>query len=153
MITVYRISTCHFINDLSGEGAFRNGGRWNRKGVRVLYTAENAALAMLEALAHITMLSLKQPFCMARISMPDDVQEVDTHLLPAGWNAQPPSDVAADLCTSFVAEAKHLALKLPSVLVPDNYNIILNPLHPLFAKVKVVAISNISFDQRSINTQ
>jgi RES domain-containing protein len=51
-----------------------------------------------------------------------------------------------------VLQARHLALKVPSVLVPDNYNIILNPLHPLFAKVKVVAVSNVSFDQRLIKT-
>ncbi len=152
MITVYRISQCKFIEDLSGEGAFRYGARWNSAGTRLLYTAENAALAMLEALAHITMLPLKEPYCMARISIPDDVADICPSSLPANWNIQPPPDLLAAIGDSFCKKGENLAAKVPSVLMPENFNYLINPLHPLFSKIKLVAITNISFDQRLVRT-
>jgi RES domain-containing protein len=148
MITVYRITACKYIDDLSGEGAYRYGARWNKKGTRILYTAENAALAMLEALAHITMLSVAEPYCMARLSIPESWELVQESDLPSQWKDQPPPDMLASLGTDFVQAAKTLALKVPSVLVPDNFNVLINPLHPLFKEVKVIAVSKVSFDQR-----
>jgi RES domain-containing protein len=149
-MTVYRIAACKYIKDLSGEGAFRYGARWNRPGSRMLYTSESSALAMLESLAHITMLPLKQPYCMVRLSVPDSVEVVDMHALPIDWNAMPAPDTISSLGNRFVEAGKSLALKVPSVLVPDNFNYLINPAHPLFSAIKVVAITNISFDQRLI---
>ena len=148
MITVYRIATCKYISDLSGEGAFLYGARWNNPGTRMLYTAESPALSMLEALAHITMLPLKEPFCMVRLTMPDDWAALDMNALPPDWKKQPPPDTLRRLGDAFVREGKTLALKVPSVLVPDNFNFLINQAHPLFSKLKVVSITNISFDQR-----
>ncbi|HSC53941.1 MAG TPA: RES family NAD+ phosphorylase [Phnomibacter sp.] len=149
-MTVYRIAACKYINDLSGEGAFRYGARWNSPGTRMLYTAESSALAMLEALAHVTMLPLKQDYCMVRLSIPDSVEILDMGVLPHNWNALPAPDSLRSIGTRFIAEGKALALKVPSVLVPDNFNFLINPTFPLFASIKVVAITNISFDQRLI---
>jgi RES domain-containing protein len=149
-MTVYRIAACKYIKDLSGEGAFRYGARWNSPGTRMLYTSESSALAMLESLAHITMLPLKQPYCMVRLSVPDSVEELDILALPINWNAMPAPDTISSLGDRFVAAGKSLALKVPSVLVPDNYNFLINPAHSLFSTIKVVAITNISFDQRLI---
>jgi RES domain-containing protein len=67
----YRITTCEYANDLSGEGAFLYGGRWNSKGVRLLYTAEHGALAMLEALAHITMSNAQRAYCRVVMEIGD----------------------------------------------------------------------------------
>jgi RES domain-containing protein len=149
-MTVYRIAACKYINDLRGEGAFRYGARWNSAGTRMLYTAESSALAMLEALAHITMLPAQQPYCMVRLLVPDSVEVLDVKGLPANWNAMPAPDVLNMLGNRFVAAGNFLVLKVPSVLVPDNFNFLINPAHPLFSEIKVVAITNISFDQRFI---
>jgi RES domain-containing protein len=67
----YRITTCEYANDLSGEGAYLYGGRWNSKGVRLLYTAEHGALAMLEALAHITMSNAQRAYCRVVMEIGD----------------------------------------------------------------------------------
>jgi RES domain-containing protein len=149
-MTVYRIAACKYIKDLSGEGAFRYGARWNSPGTRMLYTAESSALAMLEALAHITMLPLVQPYCMVRLQVPDSVEILDMNTLPDNWNAMPAPDTLNKIGNEFVAEGKALALKVPSVLVPDNFNFLINPTHPLFSEMKVIAITNISFDQRLV---
>jgi RES domain-containing protein len=153
MMTVYRISTCHYIDDLSGEGAFLHGARWNSPGTRVLYAAENAALAMLEALAHITMLPVKQPFCLLRLSIPNDIASIDVASLPPDWKQQPPPDTLRKYGDVFAANGEALALKVPSVLVPDNFNFLINPHHALFSKIKKIAVSNISFDQRLFSTK
>lgn len=153
MITVYRISSCPYIHDLSGEGAFRYGARWNSPGTRMLYTAESAALAMLEALAHITMLPVQQSYCMVRLSLPDEIGAIDLSQLPPDWKQQPPPDLLKQWGDAFIKEGRLLALKVPSVLVPDNFNFLINPAHPQFARIKKVAVTNISFDQRLFKTQ
>lgn len=152
MITVYRISSCNHVRDLSGEGAFLYGGRWNNPGTRLLYTAESSALAMLEALAHITMLPLPSAYCMIRLSIPDDIASLDVVQLPANWKQQPPPDELRQWGDAFIREGRYLALKVPSVLVPDNFNFLINPKHELFARVKQVAVTNIYFDQRLFKT-
>ena len=149
-MTVYRIAACKYIKDLSGEGAFRYGARWNSPGTRMLYTAESSALAMLEALAHITMLPLVQPYCMVRLQVPDSVEILDMKTLPDNWNAMPAPDTLNKMGNEFVAAGRALALKVPSVLVPDNFNFLINPAHPGFSEIKVIAITNISFDQRLV---
>lgn len=149
-MTVYRIAACKYIKDLSGEGAFRYGARWNSPGTRMLYTAESSALAMLEALAHITMLPLNQPYCMIRLLVPDSVEILEMKTLPDNWNAMPAPDTLNMIGNGFVAAGKTLALQVPSVLVPDNFNFLINPTHPLFSEIKVIAITNISFDQRLV---
>ncbi len=73
MIRLYRISACRYVDATPGQGAFLAGGRWNSKGTRLLYASENSALSMLEALAHITMLSLSEPYCMQIFDIPDRV--------------------------------------------------------------------------------
>jgi RES domain-containing protein len=152
LITVYRISNCNYIRDLDGEGAFLYGGRWNNPGTRLLYTAESSALAMLEALAHITMLPLTSSYCMIRLSIPDDIATLDMAHLPANWKQQPSPDELRQWGDAFIREGRYLALKVPSVLVPDNFNFLINPKHELFARVKQVAVTNIYFDQRLFKT-
>ena len=103
---------------------------------------------MLEALAHITMLPVKQPFCLIRLSVPENFEVIDMQSLPSDWQQQPPPDTLRKYGDVFATQGKALALKVPSVLVPDNFNFLINPHHLLFSKIKKIAVSNISFDQR-----
>lgn len=177
----YRITTCDHVNDLSGEGAFLHGGRWNSKGTRMLYTAESMALSMLEALAHVTMVNQKRGYCRVVIGlvghqpgnvvretrtttgettglgdevhqpMPENwCKKVDTNELPEDFRSNPGPDALRAIGDQFIEEGKFLALKVPSVVVPDSFNYLLNPMHFLFKSIKIIESSPIVFDQRII---
>src|SRR6478609_7825458 len=90
---VYRIASCNYIQDLSGYGAFLNGGRWNSEGVYALYTASTASLAMLEILAHFQIMP-KIGFCLMCLDIPDDsLLDIDVQHLPSDWNLYPAPQV------------------------------------------------------------
>ena len=151
MIRLYRISACKYVDGVPGEGAFLAGGRWNSKGTRLVYTSENSSLSMLEALAHITMLNLAQLYCMQIFDIPDSVIDLDISALPAEWQQNPSPDFLKKYGDSFARENKTLAMKVPSVIMPDSSNYLINPAHPLFAGIKQVAVRNVSFDQRLLS--
>lgn len=156
---LYRISACEHINDLSGTGAFLHGGRWNSKGVHLLYTAASAALSMLEALAHITMANAKRSYCRTvlhfleseQFVFQDAVQEVNLNQLPADWRSSPGPDALKIIGDAFEQEGRFLALKVPSVLDPESFNYLLNPLHPLYKHLEVLKTEQVHFDQRLVS--
>jgi len=145
---VYRISKCKYIEDLSGLGAATYPGRWNGKGTYILYTAATASLALLESVVHISNIPTI-PYCMIGIEIPDnELAEVSVKDLPAGWQNNPPAEDLKEIGNQFVKEGKYLALKIPSALMPEEFNIILNPSHPDFKKVKIISKRNLSIDER-----
>jgi RES domain-containing protein len=145
---VYRIGDCRYTTDLSGLGAALHGGRWNSKGNYIVYTAQSRALALLEAVVHIG----KMPdtgYCMATIEIPEgSIEQVTLEKLPAGWNAQPSPDYVKSIGDRFIETGKHLALKIPSALMMEEHNFLLNPAHPEFRKVKIIAQRPIQIDER-----
>jgi RES domain-containing protein len=156
----YRITSCEFKNDLSGKGAYLYGGRWNNKDTHLLYTAEYPALAMLEALAHITMVRQKRDYCKMVIGHPKPAafktifkdgkwyQEITVDQLPVDWRNSPGPDSLREMGDAFVREGVFLALKVPSVLEPDSFNYLFNTEHPAFTEFKVIHSELVSFDQR-----
>ena len=147
---VYRISSCKFINDLSGTGAAMYGGRWNSEGVYVLYTAGGPSLAMLESLVHFGG-RIVGDYCQVAIEVPEKhILELTEQDLPANWRESPPPDTLRGFGNQFIAEGKFLMLKVPSVLVPDESNYLLNPQHPEFKRVKILVKSKIKFDERLV---
>lgn len=150
---VYRIANCRFIDDLSGKGAAMYGGRWNSKDTYMLYTAQSAALALLETVVHMGKLP-EQGYCMLTIQLPDDkIETLPADKLPALWQTNPAPDELKLIGDKFIKTGKKLALKVPSVIMPEEYNILLNPLHADFKKVKVVAKKNIGIDERLLFAQ
>lgn len=150
MIRLYRISACKYVDGSSGEGAFLAGGRWNSKGTRLVYASENSSLSMLEALAHITMLNLRQSYCMQIFDIPENVIELAANVLPEGWQQNPRPDFLKSNGDIFVKENKALALKVPSAIMPDSSNYLINPAHPMYKDRRQVAVRNVSFDQRLV---
>jgi RES domain-containing protein len=158
----YRITSCEFKNDLSGKGAYLFGGRWNSKGTSLLYTAEHPALAMLEALAHFTMINQKRAYCKMAIGFSNPIevneffkdgkwwQEVLIDQLPKDWRNNPGPDGLKEIGDAFVRTGNYLALKVPSVLEPDSFNYLINPEHAAFEGFKVLHSESVSFDQRLI---
>lgn len=145
---LYRLVKYVYADDLSGNGARLYGGRWNSEGRAALYLASSRSLAVLEALAHLSPTNMPDDFCMLAIEASDDVIAVDEDLLPPDWNEYPEQNALKQMGNQFLQSRKHLLLKVPSALVDDEYNYIMNPLHPLAASVKILQQRPFSFDER-----
>lgn len=144
---VYRLSKKRYANDLSGKGAEIAGGRWNSKGVPMLYTAQSIALCVTEIAVHIPLGILPKDFCLIAIDLPDDnVHEIKK--LPRNWNFFPHPHETQQVGDRFIKSAKFLALKVPSAAVQGEFNYLVNPLHKDFNKVRIIKIENFSFDKR-----
>lgn len=145
---VYRISDCKYISDLSGTGAALNGGRWNSKNTYMLYTAQSASLALLEAVVHMGKVPSKG-FCMAKIELPDSIAPaLKTEKLPAEWFTSPPPDPLKTIGDEFIRNAAFLAIPVPSVVMPEENNYLVNPHHPLATQIKVLEVKPMSIDGR-----
>jgi RES domain-containing protein len=145
---VYRISDDRYVTDLSGKGAALYGGRWNSKDIYVVYTAESRALALLEAVVHIGKVPARG-YSLATIEIPDDsIETYPIKKLPADWQTNPPQDRLKEIGDNFIRAGKHLALKIPSALMMEEHNYLLNPAHPSFKKVKIISQRSIRVDER-----
>jgi RES domain-containing protein len=147
-LKVYRLVSSRFPDGLSAEGARLNGGRWNSKGVPVLYCATSESLAMLELRVHAP-----HPYPRDRlrfvIEVPDDaVQELHLAVLPRGWNKLPPSPASKHLGDEWVTSAASLGLLVPSVIASEERNLLLNPAHARFREVRVLKKSRVRMDMR-----
>ncbi|TWF37371.1 RES domain-containing protein [Chitinophaga polysaccharea] len=147
---VYRISKCAYINDLSGTGARLYGGRWNSPGHAVMYTAGSRALSALEVLVHIPLKTIVQDFCIATIHIPDNVaiKVLTKHDLPSGWQSLAPFPALQQIGDEWIDTARYAVLRIPSVVIADEYNYLLNPLHPDAASISIVDTQPFVFDQR-----
>lgn len=147
-MVVYRIGNCQYIDDLTGKGAALYGGRWNSKDTYMVYTAESAALALLETVVHIGKIPEKG-FCMVALQLPPNSTEtLAADKLPEGWSKNPAPDALRKTGDAFIKNGKKLGLRVPSVVMPEEYNLLLNPLHPDFKKVKVIRQRQIPIDER-----
>ena len=118
-------------NDLSGTGARITGGRWNSKGTPVVYCAANIALATLETVHCLSSGSMPFNRYLVRIDIPDAVWGARQALepLPLGWDAIPAGLSARTAGDDWVASRSAALLLVPSVIVPDEYNVLINPHH------------------------
>ena len=125
--------------DLSGEGARRFGGRWNRAGRPVVYLAEHPALAALEVRVHLDLPFELLPvdFVLMQVEVPDNPDRA----FAEGANGVEVGD-------AWLAEARTFALLVPSVLVPHAWNVLLNPRHPEAGQAAVRTIEAFGFDPR-----
>jgi len=140
-------------DDATGEGARRSGGRWNRAGVPVIYASRSQALACLEVLVHLDSgddLPLNRYLVAIDIPVHDWRQR--TVFDPAenvGWDARPAGFVSLDWGTDWVDGLKTLVAEVPSVIVPDESNVLLNPRHPRMGKVGISKVKRWRFDRRA----
>jgi RES domain-containing protein len=152
---VYRISKKTHIGDLSGIGAGLYGGRWNPKGIDMVYTSTSIALASLEYLVHNYHILSTAEVCLAKIEicMPTPLEEVSADELPEGWNSQLNQQYATqNIGKAFYLSTKSYLLKVPSAVVQGEYNLLLNPNHHHHAQTTVVeVIAPFVFDQRILD--
>jgi RES domain-containing protein len=150
---VFRIEREKFLHStLEGLGAaLSSGGRWNSLQTRMVYTAGSRALAILEIAVHLDLgEDLPDDRFMVEIFIPDQlpVQLLDIQDLPVGWDAKPPQRLSQLLGDKFTREGAAAILKVPSAIVPEEHNYLINPLHPDAFQVKVVGSSPLVLDGR-----
>lgn len=147
---VYRIDRAKRKNNLlSGIGAEKIGGRWNEIGTRAVYTSQHISLSYLEVVMHLDITEdLPSDRILVHIDIPDEVGIYEFQKLPKNWNTFPYNSKTQEIFTRFVEENKCAVLKVPSAIVKDEFNYILNPMHIDFHKISVVKIQKFSFDSR-----
>ena len=147
---VFRLCRKNYANDLSGRGAEINGGRWNSKGVPALYTSSSRPLCAIEIIVHVPAGIIPADYYLVTISIPDDapVNTIDIKNLPANWNSNPISASTQRIGNTFFSGQKELVLKVPSAIIKDEWNYILNPVHKDFQKVKIIGTEPFAFDTR-----
>jgi len=148
---VYRIAKRKTrTNDLSGTGAYNEGGRWNSPGTYALYTSENRSLAALEVLVHVDESELPPNLFIMTIEINEKspVYEMRDDQLPADWRI--PGNLALQAIGDQIFRNNHyLAIKARSAVLPQEYNYILNPLFPgFYSLVKVIDVSDYEADKR-----
>jgi RES domain-containing protein len=137
-------------NDLSGMGAKITGGRWNSIGTPMLYCSANIALAILETLSFIRTGSLPFNRYLVRIDVPRPVWNMREVLspLPAAWDAIPSGLTSRKAGDRWIAGCRSPLLAVPSVIVPDEFNVLINPLHPAIARVVATTVKRWVYDPR-----
>lgn len=150
---VFRISKKAFVNDLTGTGAKTYGGRWNRKGTAMVYTAESRSLASVEYLVHLPMALVPKDLSIACIEIPEHVKpsQLASSKLPKNWRKYPAPDSLAKLGNDWAKSGDSLLLRVPSAVIEDEFNILINPLHPDFNQIKIKDVKKYLFDERLLH--
>jgi RES domain-containing protein len=138
--------------DLSGGGAKSTGGRWNSKGKAVVYGASTIALATLETLAHMgDNIAIRNAF-LVKINVPAAVwrarEIVEASDLDITWLAEPPGSTTIQFGDDWLDTASAPLLLVPSVIVPEEYNLLINPAHPATAKITAAVARQFVYDPR-----
>jgi RES domain-containing protein len=154
-ITVWRIGADtpdYEAHELSGKGAEKTGGRWNRKGIAMVYASASRALTCLETIVH---LSSGDPLPLNRylvaITIPMALWDDRTVFDPAnsiGWDAEPASRVSIEWGTIWASRRTTVIAEVPSVIVPEEHNVLLNPIHPDMRKVTSLKVRKWTYDAR-----
>ena len=150
MISAYRIVRPeHELTAFGGEGSRLYGGRWNSEGHAVVYAAGSVSLAAMELLVHLKAASVLDQYRLAHIHLDEaDVLDLDPALLPQSWRGDPRTSGTRDLGDEWVASGQSVALRVPSVIITSETNILLNPMHPRFRNVGIDPFESFAFDPR-----
>jgi RES domain-containing protein len=148
---VYRISNELYKEDISGNGAAINGSRWNSKNIRMVYTGEYISLSILESLVHLREIDIPEKQYFLTIQIPDvEFQDIILSKLKDKW--QQHINYTQWIGDQFIKNNEALVLKVPSAIVPQEHNFLINPLHATFKKVKIVNTELLELDKRLLQT-
>jgi RES domain-containing protein len=153
---IYRVLRKPFARTpFDGEGAYRYGGRWSSPGTRLSYASEHQSLAMLEYFVHLDKDDPPADLVLAVAEVPDDLprEKINVGDLPPQWRDQAAPPQLARFGDEFAARSKHCLLFLPSVLAPSENNLLINPAHPDYRKIKVHDLEPLDYDARMFPTR
>jgi RES domain-containing protein len=138
----------HVATAFSGEGAAKTGGRWNSRGVAVVYTSATRSLAALEALVHLNP-PVTFRYRIIGIQFDDGLLEtLVPAVLPSDWRTEPLPLSTRQIGDDWARSLRTAILAVPSVIIPDETNYVLNPTHPAFKEVSVGKPTPFAFDPR-----
>lgn len=149
MLSAWRLTKTKMLSGAwDGQGAKKSGGRWNSVGIAVVYTSGTLSLALVEVLVHLPS-GILPAYSAVRVDFDESMMSaLEPGLLPANWRDYPPPPETKAIGDLWVAEGTSLVLRVPSVIVPTEFNYILNPSHPAFADVSVGEPMPFPFDPR-----
>lgn len=147
---VYRLSKEKYKTDLSGKGAELAGGRWNSKGIPMLYTGGSRALCTAEIAVHTPLGNIPSDFWIIEIEVPGNpgILDIDPISLQPDWKTFPYPHSTQAIGDKFITENKFLVMKAPSAIVQGDFNYLINPLHVLFSEVKILSSERFEFNER-----
>ena len=133
-----------------GEGASKSGGRWNRPGIPVVYTSGSLSLALVEVLVHLSV-EILPAYSAVRVEFDESlVTMVLPGQLPRNWKESPPSPATQAIGSEWAASGTSAVLRVPSVVVPGEFNFILNPGHRDFGRIAIGTPMQFPFDPRLV---
>jgi RES domain-containing protein len=140
-------------HELSGKGAELHGGRWNRPGRAVVYTSSSISLACLETMVHLGQHGLPLNRFLVAVEVPPDLWRARRILepakLPVGWSSIPEGKVSLDLGDAWLTSCDSALLCVPSVIVPEEFNVLINVTHPDASRTVAKKVRPWHYDGRS----
>ena len=134
----------------SGIGAEKYGGRWSRKGERIVYMASSLSLASLEVFVHLEPAYIPADLYSIVATVPDTIsfEELTVADLPANWRTYPSPNALQEIGSKWIREQRSFVLIVPSAVTPEEKNILPNPLHPQATSIRDIASKPFHFDPR-----
>jgi RES domain-containing protein len=145
---MFRLSHADF-PDLTGSGGLYGAGRWHEKGTLACYTASSRSLCVLERMVHESLEDMPK-LVVLTLWVPDEVsiKRYSSSQLPDGWDSIPDSGAARELGQDFFTKGESLLMQVPSAIISEEYNFIINPRHKDFGKIQIVDSRDYYYDVR-----
>jgi len=145
---VFKICKEKYSNALNASGV---PNRWNKKDEFVIYTGSSRSLSTLETVVHRSAINISSPYKLLKISIDEKtiIQEIKRAELPSNWMTIEGYVALQEIGSNWYKSLEYLVLKVPSSIIPQEYNYIINTKHPLFiTHIKLESIENFAWDKR-----
>ena len=148
-MVVFRLGKTQHSQDLSGLGAKLFGGRWNSVGTSCLYTSQSRALSLLEYSVNVSISNIPPALSMTVIEIPDNyIMEVNLKDLPENWRSSPTPSATKIFGTNLLNLGNSPVLKIPSAIIPQEFNFLLNSAHADSKNFKILSVEAFVYDIR-----
>lgn len=150
-LRVWRICDVKYTKTaFDGQGAKKYGARWNPTGTEVVYTSSSLALAALELLVHLGVKASPKSYVAIPVDIPEGllIDRVDENNLPSNWRDDPPPSTLTNVGKQWINSGGSAVLRVPSVVIDEEYNYLINPNHRDFAQLIIGAARTFQFDLR-----
>lgn len=146
---VYRVGNAAYAKDLTGEGARLFGGRWNHIGTPCVYSASSRALAVLEYSVNVNLALILRNLAVTTIEIPDEgIHELSIASLPGDWKDAPAPASTKDFGTLLLNKLQHLVIRIPSTVISEEFNYLINPRHARINECRVIDVKDFVYDLR-----